>query len=302
MAEQVPKLVPELVTEQVTDSRPDEPGAARSSSPRILLLTRPGAHQRYVAAQIHRQLPLTGILIEDKSPRTEDEGSILVRFLKKRVPPLHLLLSKIKELLTVERRERRTRHALDRLQTAAESELEARVGGLPDQWPAVERRTTRNANAKSSVAWAGELEVDYLVVYGTGILKTPMIKQARKRILNAHSSLLPFYRGSQSEFWQVLEGGLAHAGTTIHVIDEGVDTGDIVLQRAATVEGTADPFKLRCANVLMTADLFVEGIRGLESRSLTPSPQGSHEGPTRRFKDLTLERRAELVERLGFRV
>jgi len=54
------------------------------------------------------------------------------------------------------------------------------------------------------------------------------------RLLNIHPSLLPAFPGLHAQR-QALEGGVRVAGATVHFVDEGVDTGPIVLQAAVTV-------------------------------------------------------------------
>jgi len=49
------------------------------------------------------------------------------------------------------------------------------------------------------------------------------------RAINLHPSLLPWNRGAHSNFWSFLED--TPKGVTIHIIDEGIDTGDILLQK-----------------------------------------------------------------------
>jgi methionyl-tRNA formyltransferase len=61
------------------------------------------------------------------------------------------------------------------------------------------------------------------------ILRPPVIEQLPERLVNLHIALLPYNRGADPTLWSVLES--TPAGVTIHHIDAGVDTGDIIAQR-----------------------------------------------------------------------
>jgi folate-dependent phosphoribosylglycinamide formyltransferase PurN len=61
------------------------------------------------------------------------------------------------------------------------------------------------------------------------ILRRNVLDRLPRRVINLHSSLLPYNRGADPTLWSVLED--TPAGVTIHYIDEGVDTGDVIAQR-----------------------------------------------------------------------
>lgn len=75
-----------------------------------------------------------------------------------------------------------------------------------------------------------EHEPDFLISYGyRHILKKPILDYFGKKAINLHISYLPYNRGADPNFWAHYEG--APSGVTIHHIDEGIDTGDIILRR-----------------------------------------------------------------------
>lgn len=67
------------------------------------------------------------------------------------------------------------------------------------------------------------------------ILSPDFVRQWPGRILNIHPSLLPKYRGLSPQR-RALEAGETEAGCTVHVVDEGTDTGPVVLQKRVPVE------------------------------------------------------------------
>src|SRR5260370_33187403 len=84
-------------------------------------------------------------------------------------------------------------------------------------------------------------------VYYRFIVKPHVIASVRGRIFNMHPSLLPRHRGCSSIPWALIEGDTV-TGVTFHYIDEGIDTGKIILQAAvpSTSEDTQASLPPRC--------------------------------------------------------
>ena len=86
-----------------------------------------------------------------------------------------------------------------------------------------------------------EAETDLIVLAGyMSILDPELIEAYRNRIINIHPALIPKYCGKgfygKRVHRAVLEGGEAESGATVHFVDEGVDTGKIILQEKVPVE------------------------------------------------------------------
>ena len=81
-------------------------------------------------------------------------------------------------------------------------------------------------------AWLDEHEVHLVVLAGfMEILSVGFIQRFRNRIVNVHPSLLPAFPGVRS-IEQALEYGVHVTGVTVHFVDEGVDSGPIIMQKA----------------------------------------------------------------------
>jgi methionyl-tRNA formyltransferase len=99
-------------------------------------------------------------------------------------------------------------------------------------------------------------------------------------VLNYHPSLLPAYRGPAPLFWQFRDGA-ADFGVTVHRMDEGLDTGDILAQRTVQLPrgqtGRAAAQLLAQVGVTLMAEQLALLVRG----EATPTPQpdgGSYQG------------------------
>lgn len=90
--------------------------------------------------------------------------------------------------------------------------------------------------------------------------------------LNVHPSLLPANRGPDPLFW-TLRNGDAEAGVTVHVMDEGLDSGPILAQRPVPMAEGVSKAELERTCATVGGTLLVEALRGLADGSLAPQPQ-----------------------------
>lgn len=86
-----------------------------------------------------------------------------------------------------------------------------------------------------AIDWVRQLQPDLLVLgFVTAFVPLEMINLATHGGINYHPSLLPKYRGGSAINWAIISGE-TETGVTIHYIDEGVDTGPIVLQEKVEI-------------------------------------------------------------------
>jgi phosphoribosylglycinamide formyltransferase-1 len=93
----------------------------------------------------------------------------------------------------------------------------------------------REARDEALATWLDERSADLLVLAGfMEILSAPFIRRFAGRIVNVHPSLLPAFPGIRP-IEEALEYGVKVMGVTVHFVDEGVDSGPIVVQEAFDV-------------------------------------------------------------------
>lgn len=113
--------------------------------------------------------------------------------------------------------------------------LRARERGLPAFVADAERFPTRRAQEAEVLRILEAVKPDLVCLAGyMRILSPDFVARWRERILNIHPSLLPKYRGLSPQK-RALEAGENVSGCTVHVVDEGTDTGPIVLRRTVPV-------------------------------------------------------------------
>ena len=129
---------------------------------------------------------------------------------------------------------------------------------------------------KTNEAFRSQLESlkpEAIIVVGYGrIIPRWMIDLPRHGNLNLHASLLPKYRGAAPIQWAIANGETVTGVTTMR-IDEGLDTGDILLQQEVAIapHDTALTLAPRLADV--GAGLMVETLRQLQAGTLAARPQ-----------------------------
>jgi len=135
---------------------------------------------------------------------------------------------------------------------------------------------------RNNVEFRTQLETirpDAIVVVAYGRILPPwMLALPRLGCINLHGSLLPKYRGAAPIQWAVAMGD-AYTGNTTMLLEEGLDTGPILLQQTVEIgpdETAAELFPILAAQ---GAPLVVETLAGLAHGTLRSQPQ-NHEGAT----------------------
>lgn len=94
---------------------------------------------------------------------------------------------------------------------------------------------TDNINSNKSIETIKSYEPDLIIsVAGNQIFKKPLIELAPKGCLNLHTALLPKYRGLMPSFW-VLKNNETHTGVSVFFVDEGIDSGPILVQKIVEI-------------------------------------------------------------------
>lgn len=142
------------------------------------------------------------------------------------------------------------------------------------------------------------LEPDVVVAFGCSIVREPLLSAFSGRFLNAHLGLSPYYRGSGTNFWALVNGEPELVGVTFMHIDAGVDTGAVLHQRRATIHPGDDPHQIGNRLIRDMASDYAQVVRCFESLSpCRPTlPEGRQELVYRRA-DFTPEAVVRLYQR-----
>jgi phosphoribosylglycinamide formyltransferase-1 len=119
----------------------------------------------------------------------------------------------------------------------------------------------REARDLEMADWLDECGVELLVLAGyMQLLSRAAVRRFANRILNVHPALLPSFPGLDA-IGQALDHGVRITGVTVHIVDEGVDSGPIVLQRPVPVPPDRDRDELERAIHATEHALLPEAVR-----------------------------------------
>lgn len=115
---------------------------------------------------------------------------------------------------------------------------------------------------------------DIMVVIAFGqILPKEILEMTPYGCINVHASLLPKYRGAAPIQWAVINGEKVSGVTTMQM-DEGLDTGDMLLKSEVVLSSRETGGSLHDKLAMEGAMLCVRTLRALEEKTVTPEPQG----------------------------
>jgi len=192
-----------------------------SGRPSIVLLARDARSTRIVYHRLCQTFEVRRIVVEDSVSRRV--------FITRRVKRLGLrpvLGQVLFQMLAVPYLTRASRARADEIM---------RVEGLRDD-PLNADLVTRisSVNSESARELLRSLAPDVVVLNGTRIVSQETLSSVPATFVNVHAGITPAYRGVHGGYWALAQGDRSACGVTVHVVDEGVDTGPILAQ--ATIE------------------------------------------------------------------
>jgi len=147
---------------------------------------------------------------------------------------------------------------------------------------------------KNLEQWVKSINPDVIVVYSMSqLLKENIFSIPKYGTINLHPALLPSYRGPNPDFWmyynRVKEGGV-----TVHYIDKGEDTGDIIYQEKYDFQlGLKSPQMLDLSIGKIGANLLLKALDNLEN---LPRVAQSTESPTKKARNIKAEEHKNIID------
>jgi methionyl-tRNA formyltransferase len=136
--------------------------------------------------------------------------------------------------------------------------------------PVLQPVSLRSDEAAGQIA---ELSPDMIVTAAYGkILPRRILDIPALGCLNVHASLLPLYRGASPVQWSIINGD-RETGVTIMMMDEGLDTGDILVQQSIPVSENIDAAALMEKLSYLGASMLPRAIEDFISGDIVPYPQ-----------------------------
>lgn len=197
-----------------------EPVPSRTRASRVVLLAGPGSSTDIVANYLAARLPELVTIVENPASRVQ-----LARRRARRVgwvPAAGQVLF-VALLLPV----------LRRLGSRREAAI-LRAASLDSAHRSPSHRVP-SVNDDETVALLSSLRPELIVVHGTRVIASRVLKSVHCPVVNMHAGITLRYRGVHGGYWALAEQHPEWVGTTVHLVDPGIDTGGILAQRTFDV-------------------------------------------------------------------
>jgi methionyl-tRNA formyltransferase len=133
-----------------------------------------------------------------------------------------------------------------------------------------------DVNSKKTKKILRKIAPDIAIQSGVGIIKSRILDIPKIGILNAHMALLPEYRGMNVLEWSLFYG--SSLGVSVHFIDSGIDTGDILLRGRIGVEKKDTIKSLRTKADALSVDLLTKAVKKISQGSFERTRQDKKAG------------------------
>ncbi|HMH44427.1 MAG TPA: formyltransferase family protein [Pyrinomonadaceae bacterium] len=202
---------------------------------KIVLLTTDTTHHTYYAGKLSEQFPLQAIIIETR----------------RLTPPFE------------------TFHPFESLRD--EYEQKVLLGTSNSKLENLARTLTFDSvNDEGCLKAIISLAPQILIVFGTGRLLPSIISLPTLACLNLHGGNPEQYRGLDTHLWAIYHRDFQNLVTTLHKVDEGVDTGDIVFETRLTLTKTSKLHELRAINTEVCVKMSLLALSALSSNGFLP--------------------------------
>ncbi len=143
-------------------------------------------------------------------------------------------------------------------------------------------------NSVTCLAWLMESGADTVAVFGTSLIKPSLLDLCPGRMINMHLGLSPYYRGTATNFYPLLNGEPEYVGATIHLLDEGIDSGPIFRHARPKIVAGDTPHTIGCKAIEAGTDAMIETLGRLPDEAAVPqwtfSPTAAPNGRTHEMR------------------
>ena len=131
-------------------------------------------------------------------------------------------------------------------------------------------------NDDATVRQILDMNPDLLICYGSSLIRSELLEAYKGRFLNVHLGLSPYYRGSGTNVWPMINKELHMVGATFMHLEEGIDTGEIIHQIRASVVLGDGPHAIGNRLITDMANVYADIIASFHTLShpLQPTSNG----------------------------
>ena len=216
----------------------------------LVIITSVENRHRYFANALSQQFRILGVLSEKKRPtsifETKEENEIVTEHFRQRNQAEAMYLGAQKEFLT----------------SGAE----------------IREVDNGEVNSEETFNWIKDKQPDYVILFGSSIIKPPLLSYYDNKIINIHLGLSPYYRGSGTNFWPLVNNEPECVGATIHLAILKVDAGVILAQVRPVIEDADRCHDIGCKTIQAGTDMMISSIKSYHTGKVRGRPQNSNVG------------------------
>lgn len=214
---------------------------------KVVLLTSDNLRHNYIAASLAKELDLALVIIESKTSNIQDTSSY-------------------------EQEDARFLADHFKARAASEEKFFGEYTGFLTNIPMIQVAHGR-INSKEVLNTIDDAAPDLIVLFGTSIIKEPLLSGFKNRMINLHLGLSPYYKGSATNLYPYLFQEPECIGATIHIANEKVDNGDILHQFRPNIIETDDLHDIGNKVIKKAGEILPEILKAYRSGKLEPVPQ-----------------------------
>ena len=191
---------------------------------KVVLLTSEGESGRVAARYLAARFPALTVIVETPVSR-----SLLLRRRIRRLGFVHVG-GQLAFMLFQRIQQRRSRSRIAEI--VREADLDAR---WPDDRQIIR---VRSVNSPECMRHLQQLQPRAILVIGTRIIAGDVLRSVDAPFINYHAGVTPKYRGVHGGYWAKAVGDDDNFGVTVHLVDEGIDTGAVLYQARPATSAT----------------------------------------------------------------
>ena len=117
------------------------------------------------------------------------------------------------------------------------NEIQKQFGLENSEIPSKKLINVDSVNCDDCLKVLKQIEPDLIIVNGTRIISKNILNNVQALFINTHVGITPEYRGVHGAYWALVNSDAQNCGVTVHKVDEGIDTGDLIKQSRIKITG-----------------------------------------------------------------
>jgi folate-dependent phosphoribosylglycinamide formyltransferase PurN len=129
-----------------------------------------------------------------------------------------------------------------------------------------------NVNKPQALDYIRQAKPDVVVINGTRILKTETLSAVDAPFINTHQGITPRYRGAHGAYWALYNNDPKQCGVTVHLVDRGIDTGNIIGQSVIEPDSQDNFVTYPYLQMAAAVPILIQAVRDAAAHKLKSRP------------------------------